>query len=503
MSSGTPPHIGPADVKAMFDGIDDATREIIVRRLRPQFSEAISAVNSTVGGTIAPPACDILAAFRECPIDIVRGVIIGQDPFPTAGNAHGLSFSVRHGVAIPPSTQNIYGCLRNRGLMADRPTHGNLTKWASQGVLLLNCALTTFVGKSNVHAAAWDTYTSALIQELSRLGRPLFFILLGAFAQKKEHLIGPGNKIIKWGHPSPVSTLNQKPGPANFVNSDVFEVANDFLVERGDEPIDWDISVDLPTGYVAPKPVAGGYERDVPADDDGFVDANAQNTSGENMAALMANVGKCLPATRWIPTRECGADDPQTPRPGLYLFTDGAATSNGRSGCRASWGFYVTDGSICAEVCGQVAHGDSPPSNNRGELEAIFRGMEFIRDHLDEFDCAEIIIISDSSYALGCVNSWIDAWIETPSKLAGKKNLDLIFAAREILTALEEVRTVTFGHTHSHCLEPSRTDRMAWFTWRLNDIADKLCAQALGSTDVPAKKNRACVAPTMYVRGRS
>lgn len=512
--------ISRADIQAMFEGVDDATREIVVRKIRTLFSAAIAAVNAGPMGVLAPPAPMIMSPFRYTPMELWRGMIIGQDPFPTVGRAHGLAFSTQDG-SVPPSTLNMYRCLVEQGHMNTIPKHGDLTKWARQGVLMINCAMTTLIGKSNVHAAAWSDYTDALIKSIATCGRPMFFILLGNFAQKKADLIPRGHCVIKWCHPSPLSAANQSPGPKNFVNADIFDRANDFLLDRGDKPIDWDINTPLPADYVAPVPVVDTavvsvVNAPVVPDDLAFVEANVAE----------ANIGSFanqMPAARWNDLRDCTDDDPTLPSgpSTVYVFTDGAAIANGKPNCRASWGFYITDGTTCAEIHGEVAPIDIPgelfhTSNNRGELEAIIRALEFVHAHLGELapsrECAarsasklstRVVVVSDSEYALNCVNSWVNGWIADPSKLAGKKNLDLIFAAKSELDAIKSSCDVAvqFAHVRSHCMEPpgapttKSAPSLAWFAWKCNGIADQLCAQVLGVTDNPPIQRRVAVEP--------
>jgi uracil-DNA glycosylase len=184
---------------------------------------------------IYPPGPLIFNAFNTTPFGKVKVVILGQDPYIKPGEAMGLSFSVPKGVRIPPSLKNIYKELAN-DLGCRVPTHGDLTKWAQQGVFLLNAALTVERGTSNSHASCgWHTFTDAVIRTLSERREGLVFMLWGNFAKKKAGLIDPfRHLILEAAHPSPLA------GGA-FSGSGHFSKANEYFSMQGQETIDWQI----------------------------------------------------------------------------------------------------------------------------------------------------------------------------------------------------------------------------------------------------------------------
>ena len=183
---------------------------------------------------IYPPGKFIFNAFNLTPAGKVKVVILGQDPYHGAGQAHGLCFSVPKDIKPPPSLVNIYKELSSDiGLPV--PGHGNLEKWAGQGVLLLNATLTVRAGQAGSHQnRGWEKFTDAAVSALSRNYTGIVFLLWGRYAQAKETLID-GNKhhILKAAHPSPFSAFN------GFFGCRHFSKTNELLAGQGKEPIDW------------------------------------------------------------------------------------------------------------------------------------------------------------------------------------------------------------------------------------------------------------------------
>ena len=185
---------------------------------------------------IFPPAEDIFNAFHLTPLHNVKAVILGQDPYHNDGQAHGLCFSVKPPVDPPPSLVNIYKELHD-DLGCYIPNNGYLTKWAEQGVLMLNTVLTVRAHQANSHRGiGWEEFTDAAIRILNEQDRPIVFILWGRPAQMKEKMLNnPNHLILKAPHPSPLSAYR------GFFGSKPFSKTNQFLEEHGIEPIDWQI----------------------------------------------------------------------------------------------------------------------------------------------------------------------------------------------------------------------------------------------------------------------
>lgn len=204
---------------------------------KPYYKQLFQTVNNEYRThRIYPPADDIFNAFHLTPLKDVKVVILGQDPYHGDGQAHGLCFSVKPDVEIPPSLVNIYQELHD-DLGCTIPSHGYLTKWAKQGVLLLNTVLTVRAHQANSHRGiGWEEFTDAAIQVLNAQDRPMVFILWGRPAQlKKRMLNNPKHLILEAPHPSPLSAYR------GFFGSRPFSQTNQFLEANGIEPIDWQI----------------------------------------------------------------------------------------------------------------------------------------------------------------------------------------------------------------------------------------------------------------------
>ena len=188
-----------------------------------------------VGKIIYPKSDDIFRAFELTPFDKVKVVILGQDPYHGAGQAHGLSFSVENGIRFPPSLQNIFKELETDIEGFKNPNQGNLSNWAKQGVLMLNASLTVRANEAGSHQKqGWENFTDKVIETISKEKENVIFILWGKFAQAKETLINiEKHIIIKSAHPSPFSAFS------GFFGSKPFSKTNKILSDLGKEEIDW------------------------------------------------------------------------------------------------------------------------------------------------------------------------------------------------------------------------------------------------------------------------
>jgi len=219
--------------------IDDTWKKALKSEFnKPYFLEIVNFLRTEKmqKKTIFPPGSLIFNAFNTTPIDKVKVVIIGQDPYHGAGQAHGLCFSVQNGINPPPSLLNIFKELQE-DIGINIPNHGNLTHWAEQGVLLLNASLTVRANEPMSHAKiGWAQFTDAAIKKVSDEKKNVVFLLWGKFAQEKQSLIDETKHfVLKAAHPSPLSAYN------GFLGCHHFSKTNEFLTSNGIDPIDWSL----------------------------------------------------------------------------------------------------------------------------------------------------------------------------------------------------------------------------------------------------------------------
>ena len=205
---------------------------------KPYFQQIVTflKMEKATGKTVFPPGSLIFNAFNTTHFDKVKIVLLGQDPYHGPGQAHGLSFSVPDGITPPPSLMNIFKELQN-DLGLQPPRSGNLTKWAFNGVLLLNASLTVRVNEPMSHSKmGWAEFTNAVITKLSALRKNIVFLLWGKFAQEKQLLIDETKHfVLKAAHPSPYSANN------GFFGCKHFSKANEYLMKNGIDPVDWSL----------------------------------------------------------------------------------------------------------------------------------------------------------------------------------------------------------------------------------------------------------------------
>jgi len=216
---------------------NDWLEPLSVEFKKPYYKELYDKVVAEYSSVpVYPPSEDVFNAFNFTPLSNVKCVIIGQDPYHNVGQAHGLCFSVKPDVAIPPSLVNIYKEL-HEDIGCDIPNNGYLKKWADQGVLMLNTVLTVRAHQANSHQGrGWEKFTDAAIRILNEQDRPIVYLLWGAPAQKKAASVNnPKHLLLKAPHPSPLSAYR------GFFGCKHFSQANEFLSKNGLEPIDWQI----------------------------------------------------------------------------------------------------------------------------------------------------------------------------------------------------------------------------------------------------------------------
>ena len=202
---------------------------------KPYFESLVGFVKQEYASrTIFPPAGQIFNAFNTCPFNNVKVVILGQDPYHGPGQAHGLCFSLNDGIPFPPSLQNIFKEITS-DLGIPAPKTGNLTRWAEQGVLLLNATLTVRASQAGSHQGkGWEEFTDAVIKTISEKAENVVFILWGSYAIKKKALINASKHcILTAPHPSPLSSYR------GFFGCKHFSKTNTYLTSKGKTPIEW------------------------------------------------------------------------------------------------------------------------------------------------------------------------------------------------------------------------------------------------------------------------
>ena len=214
---------------------DSWRRRLAAEFEKPYFAELAAFVRQEyAAGPCYPPGGKIFNAFNTTPFEDVKVVILGQDPYHEQGQAMGLSFSVPEGVMLPPSLRNIYAEIRNE-LGTEPPASGDLTRWARQGVLLLNATLTVRQGQAASHQRrGWEVFTDAAIRTLAAEREHLVFMLWGAYAGAKAQFIdAQRHLVLRSAHPSPLSATR------GFFGNHHFQLCNDYLKQWGQEPIAW------------------------------------------------------------------------------------------------------------------------------------------------------------------------------------------------------------------------------------------------------------------------
>ena len=218
--------------------IDDSWRNFLEEEFNSAYFKEIKdflVSEKRADNLIYPPGSQIFSAFDRTPLDKTKVVILGQDPYHGPGQAHGLCFSLPLGIPPPPSLQNIFAEIQ-RDLGIPPPGHGDLSKWADQGVLLLNATLTVRAEQAGSHQGkGWERFTDAAISALARERKGIVFLLWGRFAQNKEGLIGDQHYVLKAPHPSPLSAHR------GFIGCGHFGQANELLSAQGQAPIDWSL----------------------------------------------------------------------------------------------------------------------------------------------------------------------------------------------------------------------------------------------------------------------
>jgi len=386
----------------------------------PELDDCLAALPEN----ITPPAENIFEFAKYCELSEVRVVILGQDPYPKAGDAHGLAFSCM--TNVPASLRNIYKCLLQHKLISSIPSSGDLTYWTQQGVVLLNTALTTITGKDSAHISIWSEYTSKLIEALSEQKtiikykgknaalRPAF-MLWGKHAQSKKKFINSHCKVLEYAHPSPLAQHS-----APFVECTHFIDINAYFKEVGVPIIDWN---------VAPLTL--------------------ENTLGFSDGTIVA-------------------------------FTDGSCYPN-NSSPEAKAGFAVCFAYgpfLDTVIYGSIANRPHHATSQRAEGQAIYEVMKYA---VKNSTWNHLIIITDSDFWINMFNNYMPAWDSSGLDFNSKKNGDMTRPMYDLYKTIFVDKNVEFRHIKSHNKDgwaKKKEYSYEKFCYDNNDYVDKLANYA-------------------------
>lgn len=421
------------NIAKMFQGVGKEWVKVFTsKKLMPLLTKALDELSkiNTPDKKITPDPYQIFNFAKATSYDNIKIVIIGQDPYPKEGDAHGLAFSSLSD-KIPASLKIIYKCLLKNREIEEIPTTSNLSNWASQGVLLLNSSLTTFVGEPNAHVKIWKNFTDALIEYISNDGScgpcpSLTFMLWGNHARKKKPLIHEDCVVYEWIHPSPLAQTNKD---IQFVDCNHFTEANKLLVESMDiPPIDWNPQIE----HVV------------------FTDGACSNN------------GK-----------------------GIFSMTGYSVYFS--KGPYASMVFY---GKVPPSIVdGSLIYG----TNQRGECIGIIRALELILkefQHQSEIDSntpaatnnkkelrkSKTTIITDSNFWKDMIETYMPNWERKHIDFKTKKNSDLTIKLHELVKKVKCFSELKIIHIESHSKNPNSLPEHV----KGNAIADKYAVKGKG-----------------------
>ena len=452
-----------------------ATEYKLARSMRSSarlLDQVILDLNETDDSKLCPEPNKWFEFARLTPLDSIKIVIVGQDPYHTKikgiCSAHGLAFSSLTGV--PPSLRIIYKCLETQGLIKSQASiaTGDLTPWAAQGVLMLNMALSTEVALPNEHKDIWKSYTNFIIQRLCdytcNKADQLIFFLWGKSAQSVASLIDEDIHIVKtWAHPSPLAQASLSPED-RFINCDGFTTANEQLEEWGCDPIDWNIPADPDSdsdideliGKVSEQPHTSSEPH--------------QSPSVPPPETQMAP-GKKPPDTTWF------NGHPKK----IVVFTDGSCKPNRKSPKdRGGYAGVFSQGPFRdLTIYGSLAIKPHFATNIRAEGQAIIAVLEFIGSDKNIDSWTECVIVTDSEFWINMITKYMPVWPE--EKFKQKENHDMTTKLWRLWKTLMSTRELSLHHTYSHNKSGWKSAAEGTFEkycYDQNDYVDQMCGYA-------------------------
>ena len=408
-----------------------------------------------------PSVSNIFNAFKFVDLTSIRVVILGQDPYLKKAEACGLSFSTGDG-SWAKSLLNIKDAVHNDFEGTQELTSGNLEHWAKQGVLMLNCRLTTVAGQSLAKKhAIWEQFTNLLLKDLSTYKPDIIYLLWGRFAQERQKkCIVHKLKVFTWSHPSPMSD-NRLTGAKKFKNCGHFSKTNKLL----DFPISWG-HVNTPDWEVELDKWKRGYQKRYKK----FVKELTEllkDRLGEEDSADDSGDSPEVGEPKYI-------NIDHIPSETYILFTDGSCRKNGRKGAVGGWSYYIRNKGSTLDKFGRtelLSSGKEACTNNRAELLAIYYGLKKII--FDGGETNQVMVVSDSKYSIGVFSKWLDNWIAS-GDVGKKKNQDIIKKIIKLRKIIKDCEyEAVYYHVRGHRTRP--VDKIQAFYWNGNDKVDKCC----------------------------
>jgi uracil-DNA glycosylase len=416
---------------------------------------------------ITPPRDKWFEWCRMTNVDNVSVVLLGQDPYPTAGSAHGLSFSCQ--TSIPSSLKNIYNCLLKQKLIKEIPTTGDLTNWAKQGVVLLNSSLSTLIGKTGSHIKLWYPYVIQVIQNLCQYhydnDNQLIFMLWGNFAQTfTKHIDCDYHIPLCWLHPSPLAQASAS-DDKKFINCNHFKYINNFLKEDGKSPINWNPAkshTKTKAGSSKSKSAAVVAQNDSTISNKSIKDNPRKSKALNESVASDFNTSAALVFN--INTRK------------HIAFTDGGAHPNNKS-AQSVAGYasvFISGPFMDKRIYGNLCNKVEFASNIRAEGVAIIRTLEIVNEC--SYDWDECDVITDCEFWVNMIYKYMPKW--NISTFKSKANSDLTLQLWGVWNEVSKKGNVKILHMKSHGksgwhLRPVGSYER--FCYEQNDYVDKLC----------------------------
>lgn len=364
---------------------------------------------------LAPKLDDVFNFARLTPLDSIGVIILGQDPYPKNGDAHGLAFSCTNG--IPASLANIFKCLENNKLIT-KPAHGNLTAWAKQGILLINTALTTVQNVPTMHVDLWSKYINNLIPSIvACLKYKTVVLLWGKHAMGKSHLFSSDKTIVlTFTHPSPLAQSTR-----SFMDCPHFGLVNIFRRMYGYTAINWNVTFNQDENKSDEKALTWSKPVEVRKNVYKYGDQIFTKDVAEKFN---------LDEKTWV------------------VFTDGSCyPNNSTAECKGGYAALFAIGSAHELVLyGNLHTRNVYASNQRAEGMAILQTMEFLKNHITLWN--KCIIITDSMFWIEMIQNYMPGW--DPDTFAQKKNPDITTAMWALYKELTVDKTITMLHIKSH-----------------------------------------------------